>query len=49
LKPEANFNGGDPLNAESYSAPIKTQIIGTPDDAQLKAAIGYFSKTQGRG
>ena len=38
---------GAPLNAGTYSAPIKTQIIGTPEDAQLKAAIGYFSKTPG--
>ena len=46
-KPEANPKEGAPLNAESYSAPIKTQVIGTPEDAQLKAAIGYFSKTPG--
>jgi carboxyl-terminal processing protease len=35
----------------TYSPPIQTQLIGTADDAQLKAAIGYFGHlgTTGRG
>jgi carboxyl-terminal processing protease len=44
---------GAPTEAETYSAPVKTQIIGTPEDEQLKAALSYFEKlpssTTGRG
>jgi carboxyl-terminal processing protease len=36
---------GAPTVSETYSAPIKTQFIGTPQDAQLKAALHYFEKT----
>jgi len=45
LESDTKPKEGAPTQAESYSAPIKTQIIGTPDDAQLKAALGYFEKT----
>jgi carboxyl-terminal processing protease len=34
-------NGGKPV----YSAPIKIDLIGTPDDAQLKAAMAFLDKT----
>jgi carboxyl-terminal processing protease len=34
-------NGGKPV----YSAPIKIDLIGTPDDAQLKAATAFLDKT----
>lgn len=30
---------------EQYSAPIKTKLIGTPEDAQLQAALGYLTRT----
>jgi carboxyl-terminal processing protease len=42
-----NTKEGAPTEAETYSAPIKTQVIGTPEDAQLKAALGYIQKTPG--
>jgi carboxyl-terminal processing protease len=29
---------------KEYSAPIKTKIIGTPEDAQLQAALGYLAR-----
>lgn len=29
---------------EEYSAPIKTKLIGTPEDAQLQAALGYLAR-----
>jgi carboxyl-terminal processing protease len=45
LEPETRPKEGAPTEAETYSPPIKTQVIGTPDDAQLKAALGYFEKT----
>jgi len=33
----------DQVKAKSvYSAPIKADLIGKPDDAQLKAALAYF-------
>jgi hypothetical protein len=54
-KPKADENAkeGAPTEAETYSAPIKTQVIGTPEDAQLKAARDYIQKapssTTGRG
>ena len=38
---------GAPTEAETFSAPIKTQVIGTPEDAQLKAALGYIQKAPG--
>jgi len=44
-KQEANPQEGAPTNGEAYSAPIKTQVIGTPEDAQLKAALEYFGKS----
>jgi carboxyl-terminal processing protease len=30
---------------EEYSAPIRTKVIGTPEDAQLQAALGYLART----
>lgn len=33
---------------EEYSAPIKTKFIGTPEDAQLQAALGYLARTTAR-
>jgi len=47
ILPKGNPKEGAPTEAQNYSAPIKTQIIGTPEDAQLKAALGYFEKTPG--
>jgi len=32
---------------EEYSAPIKSELIGTPQDAQLKAALGYLERSTG--
>ncbi|KIZ35829.1 MULTISPECIES: S41 family peptidase [Rhodopseudomonas] len=32
------------LNKAAFSAPIKTNLIGKPDDAQLKAALAYLNK-----
>jgi carboxyl-terminal processing protease len=32
------------LNKAAYSAPIRADLIGKPDDAQLKIALGYFDK-----
>jgi len=46
-KSEANPQEGAPADSETYSAPIKTQVIGTPDDAQLRAALDYFGKPPG--
>ena len=46
-KQEASTTEGAPTEAETYSAPIKTQVIGTPEDAQLKAALGYIEKSPG--
>jgi carboxyl-terminal processing protease len=43
-KEGAPKEGAASLSA-TYSAPIKTQIIGTPQDAQLGAALRYFEKT----
>ena len=37
-----NPQGTAKQTAPVYSPPIKTQLIGTAEDAQLKAAIGYF-------
>jgi carboxyl-terminal processing protease len=47
--PLAKTNGGAgenpaPLRAD-YSAPIQTKFIGTPEDAQLQAALGYLART----
>ena len=46
-KQDENAKEGAPTEAETYSAPIKTQVIGTPEDAQLKAALGYIQKAPG--
>jgi carboxyl-terminal processing protease len=46
-RPQPNPKEGAPTESESYSAPIKTQIIGTPEDAQLKAALGYLAGAPG--
>ncbi len=47
IAPKGNPKEGAPTEAQTYSAPIKTQLIGTPQDAQLKAALAYFEKTPG--
>jgi carboxyl-terminal processing protease len=47
--PLAKTNGGAVENRasqrEDYSAPIQTKFIGTPEDAQLQAALGYIAHT----
>jgi len=47
--PLAKTNGGASENPapqrEEYSAPIKTKLIGTPEDAQLQEALGYLART----
>ena len=47
IAPQGNPKEGAPTEAQSFSAPIKTQIIGTPEDAQLKAALAYIEKAPG--
>src|SRR5262249_2039162 len=32
----------------AYSAPIKADLIGKPDDAQLKAALAYLDQNAGQ-
>ncbi|HZT24940.1 MAG TPA: S41 family peptidase [Pseudolabrys sp.] len=52
---KSQSNPGKPaVTAEANSAPIKADLIGTPQDAQLKAALAFFapktpSSTTGRG
>jgi len=37
-----------PVRTKStYSAPIRADLIGKPDDAQLKAALDYFNRDAG--
>jgi carboxyl-terminal processing protease len=47
--PLAKTNGAASENTtqqrEDDSAPIKTKLIGTPEDAQLQAALGYLART----
>jgi carboxyl-terminal processing protease len=47
--PLAKTNGGTSENpapqSEDYSAPIQMKFIGTPEDAQLQAALGYIART----
>jgi carboxyl-terminal processing protease len=47
--PLAKTNGGAGENPApqraAYSAPIQTKFIGTPEDAQLQAALGYLART----
>jgi carboxyl-terminal processing protease len=45
----AKTNGGasekPAAQREEHSAPIKTKLIGTAEDAQLQAALGYLART----
>jgi carboxyl-terminal processing protease len=36
------------VSKKTYSAPIKTQLIGSPEDAQLNAALSYLEQASPR-
>jgi carboxyl-terminal processing protease len=44
-KPSQKGDDSKPAAKAAYSAPIKIDLLGTPEDAQLKAALAHIEQT----